>query len=127
MVTKTPEELGYTMPAEWEPHEGTWLIWPHNDTHADSQLHLEHLWIEMSVALCEHETVHIIVPDERRQEHLHHQLTYYGVNDRNLDVRLVPNDDVWVRDCGPIFLESWRSPPGTSTAGGNCILLIKTA
>ena len=50
----------------------------------------------------------IIVPDERRQEHLHHQLTYYGVNDRNLDVRLVPNDDVWVRDCGPIFLVNDR-------------------
>ena len=47
------------MPAEWEPHEGTWLIWPHEDTHEYSQLHLEHLWLEMTMALCEHETVHI--------------------------------------------------------------------
>src|SRR5271155_4954877 len=21
--------LGYRMPAEWEPHESTWLAWPH--------------------------------------------------------------------------------------------------
>ncbi len=104
MISQTPKDLGYHMPAEWEPHEGTWLIWPHNDTHEGSQLHLEHLWLEMTMALAEHETVHIIVPDERRREHLHHQLAYYGVNDRNLDVRVIANDDVWVRDCGPIFL-----------------------
>lgn len=104
MGTKTPNALGYSMPAEWEPHEGTWLIWPHNDTHEGTQLHLEHLWLEMTMALCEHEIVHIIVPDEPRREHLHHQLTYYGLNDRNLDILVFSNDDVWVRDCGPIFL-----------------------
>ncbi len=26
----TPRNLGYRMPAEWEPHEATWLAWPHN-------------------------------------------------------------------------------------------------
>ena len=26
----TPRELGFRMPAEWEPHEATWLAWPHN-------------------------------------------------------------------------------------------------
>lgn len=104
MTSGTPRELGYRMPAEWEAHEGTWLIWPHEDTLEDSQLHLEHLWLEMTMALCEHETVHIIVPDERRREHLNHQLTYYGLDDSILDVRIISNDDVWVRDCGPIFL-----------------------
>lgn len=92
------------MPAEWEPHEGTWLIWPHNDTREGSQLHLEHLWLEMTMVLYEHETVHIIVLDERRREHLHHQLTYYNLDDSKLDVRIISNDDVWARDCGPIFL-----------------------
>ncbi|HWQ92409.1 MAG TPA: agmatine deiminase family protein, partial [Clostridia bacterium] len=29
---RTPAELGYTMPAEWERHEATWLGWPHNPT-----------------------------------------------------------------------------------------------
>ena len=81
MRTKTPNDLGYYMPAEWESHEGTWLIWPHEDTHEDSQLHLEHLWLEMTVALCEHEIVHIIVPDERRRDHLRHQIHFYGINE----------------------------------------------
>ncbi len=26
----TPRALGYYMPAEWYPHEGTWFSWPQN-------------------------------------------------------------------------------------------------
>ena len=26
----TPRQNGYRMPAEWEPHEATWIAWPHN-------------------------------------------------------------------------------------------------
>ncbi len=104
MGTTTPNSLGYHMPAEWELHEGTWLIWPHNDTHEGSQLHLEHLWLTMTIALHEHENVHIVVTDERRCEHLQRQVTYYGLNGTNIDIHIIPNEDVWVRDCGPIFL-----------------------
>ena len=25
----SPAELGYRLPAEWEPHAATWLAWPH--------------------------------------------------------------------------------------------------
>lgn len=91
------------MPAEWEPHEGTWLIWPHNDTHEGSQIRLEHLWLEMTSALHKHETVHIVVTDTRREKHLQRQLQYYGLDD-NIEIHVIPNDDVWARDCGPIFL-----------------------
>ena len=24
-----PKKLGFRMPAEWEPHEATWIAWPH--------------------------------------------------------------------------------------------------
>ena len=29
---KSPEQMGFRMPAEWERHEGTWLGWPHELT-----------------------------------------------------------------------------------------------
>src|SRR5262249_15779701 len=29
---RTPREAGFRMPAEWEPHEATWVGWPHNRT-----------------------------------------------------------------------------------------------
>ena len=31
MVERTPAELGYRMPAEWERHEATWLSWPRRE------------------------------------------------------------------------------------------------
>src|SRR6266436_2670823 len=27
-IPKPPS--GFRMPAEWEPHEATWIVWPHN-------------------------------------------------------------------------------------------------
>ncbi|MCD6426456.1 MAG: agmatine deiminase family protein [Anaerolineales bacterium] len=115
MSLLTPKELGYRMPAEWEPHEGTWLIWPHEDTHKDSQLHLEHLWLEMTRVLQQFEVVHIIVPDQARREHLDHQIRYFGFSEKNLDIRIISNDDVWVRDCGPIFLVNDQGDLAVST------------
>src|SRR5437899_5273687 len=29
--TLTPAQMGYRMPAEWEPHAATWLTWPRPD------------------------------------------------------------------------------------------------
>ena len=29
---RTPASFGFSMPAEWETHEATWLGWPHNPT-----------------------------------------------------------------------------------------------
>jgi agmatine deiminase len=104
MNDKTPRDLGYYMPAEWEPHEGTWLIWPHDDTHKKSQLHLEHIWLEMTIALHENETVQIVVTDKARRDHLMQQIKYYGISESKIEVHVIPNNDVWVRDCGPIFL-----------------------
>ena len=28
---QTPRSLNFRMPAEWFPHEGTWLAWPSNE------------------------------------------------------------------------------------------------
>src|SRR5438128_10229831 len=30
-MAQTPAALGYRMPAEWEPHAGTWLSWPRRE------------------------------------------------------------------------------------------------
>ena len=30
ITERTPAFLGFSMPAEWETHEATWLAWPHN-------------------------------------------------------------------------------------------------
>jgi len=100
----TPAEAGFYMPAEWETHEGTWLQWPHDDTFPGHQMRLENFWLAMAMPLHQHEVVHIAVQDERRAEHVHHLLDYYGFDMGNIDLRIVPTDDVWTRDNGPIFV-----------------------
>jgi agmatine deiminase len=104
MQAKALREEGFFMPAEWECHEGTWLQWPHDDMHQDSQVRLEHLWIAMTAALHNDEIVHITVPDERGYDHLVQQFTYYGINQNQIDIHRIPTNDVWSRDNGPIFL-----------------------
>ena len=32
LLASPPAALGFSMPAEWEPHEATWLGWPHNES-----------------------------------------------------------------------------------------------
>jgi agmatine deiminase len=92
------------MPAEWEPHEGTWLQWPHDDQWLGYQLKLEKTWLEMTAALHEHEHVHIIVPDARHREHVEQQCHFFGISLKEIDFHIIPTNDVWVRDNGPIFV-----------------------
>jgi agmatine deiminase len=103
-MTNTPADQGFAMPAEWERHEGTWLQWPHDDTREGAQMHLEHVWLAMTEVLHQHETVHIVVPDEVRRDHVHQQIRYYGFDERAIEVHVFPTNDVWARDSGPIFL-----------------------
>ena len=115
MHNKKPKDSGFRMPAEWEPHEGTWLIWPHNDTHEGTQLRLENVWIEMTSVLHQNETVHIVATDEARCEHIQNQLNYYRLDESKIEIHIIPNDDVWVRDCGPIFVVSEDNESAVTT------------
>jgi len=101
---QNPEE--FRMPAIWEPHEGTWLAWPHQNTHPGQQLKLEKSWLEMTAVLHKHENVHIIVPDERQKAHVEHQLRIFDIGLENIDFYIIPTDDMWICDCGPLVVVS---------------------
>lgn len=94
----------YRMPAEWETHEGTWLQWPQEKLYRGYELKLEGMWLTMVDALHRHENVHIIVRDERQRDHVEHQLDYFEIGPANVDMYIIPTDDVWARDNGPIFV-----------------------
>ena len=62
--TKTPRQLGYRMPAEWEPHEATWLAWPHNPEDWPGKFAaIPWLYAEIVRLLAARERVHLIVED----------------------------------------------------------------
>jgi agmatine deiminase len=104
MGTQTPRNLGYSMPAEWEPHEGTWLQWPQNKIYSRYELKLEGIWLNLVDALNDHENVHLVVADERQRDHVAAQLQYHGIGLNNVDFFIISTDDVWARDKGPIFV-----------------------
>ncbi len=60
----TPRELGYRMPAEWEPNEATWLAWPHNPEDWPGKFAaIPWLYAEIVRLLSGREIVHLVVED----------------------------------------------------------------
>ncbi|MBI4411989.1 MAG: agmatine deiminase family protein [Deltaproteobacteria bacterium] len=107
---QTPRQLGYRMPAEWEPHEATWLSWPHNiETWPGKMEPIPGIWIEMIRHLVTGEKVHLNVNDEEMEKEARYLLKKADVNSSRVLFHRIPTDDCWMRDCGPIFVV--RSAP----------------
>lgn len=101
----SPEvETLYTMPEESEPHEGTWLQWPHHYQFGVAYRNsLDPTWVAMTQALVTSEKVHIVAYNETEKNRIINLLSNAGVPLANVDFRIYKTDDVWVRDNGPIY------------------------
>ncbi len=104
MAEELDKEQQYHMPAEWEKHEGTWLQWPHDGIFDGYQMRMERIWLVMVEALHQHENVHIIVRDERQRDHVAYLLRYFNISEDTVHLYVIPTNDVWVRDNGPIYV-----------------------
>lgn len=97
-------EVLYRMPEESEPHEGTWLQWPHHYQYGlDYRNSLDPTWVAMTEALVDSENVHIIAYDETEKSRITGLLNAAGVALDHVDFTILKTDDVWVRDNGPIY------------------------
>lgn len=96
------------MPAEWEPHSGVWLAWPHNLTYwSEREIgELETLYGSMVRALAGGETIEILVNDGDRAKAVAQKLRKDDIPLDRVNFHVIPTDDVWVRDYGPNFLVS---------------------
>ncbi|MEP7177206.1 MAG: agmatine deiminase family protein, partial [Gemmatimonadales bacterium] len=104
---------GYRMPAEWEPHRGTWLSWPHKHTTWPGNFDpVPAIFARMTRALSEREEVHINVAGPAMQSSVRSLLTDHGANTGNVYFHDHPTNDAWCRDHGPIFLR--RTAQGRS-------------
>jgi len=101
---KTPRERGYRQPAEWAPHEATWLSWPHNrDSWPGVFEGVEPAMVEFVRALAECEPVHINVLDADHERHVR-RLLAAAVAPERLELHRFPTNDAWARDHGAIFV-----------------------
>ena len=89
------------LPAEWEPHEATWVVWPHaSETWPACLDAAEAEFSELVHAIASCEPVHVLVQDEVHEQYVRDRIG------TEVTVRLhaVPTDDSWMRDTGPTFV-----------------------
>jgi agmatine deiminase len=110
-ISGTPRQQGYRMPAEWEPHEATWLAWPHNPEDWPGKFQpIPWVYAEIVRHLARVENVHILVEDGTAEKRARRILQRAQANPARVHFHLWPTDRVWTRDSGPIFV--WSNQPG---------------
>ena len=108
----------YIMPAEWEPHDATWIAWPHHEPDWPGKLGaIPWVYAEIVRALHTHERVEILCHDQIVRDAAAAMLAAHDVSSDGYRLHIVPTDRVWLRDSAPTFvwkdggsleLASWR-------------------
>lgn len=114
-VTASPRHLGFSFPAEWERHEGTWFSWPRPEgisfpgKYHTIPENLARIFHEIA----KRENVHINVPNENYERIVREQILRSKSNPGGLPPALlksrvtfhfIPTNESWCRDHGPAFL-----------------------
>lgn len=95
------------MPAEWEPHEATWLGWPHELTDWPGKFApIPWAFAEIVRHLSKVERVYLLVENRAAQSRVRAILEKSGANLDVVDFFLVPTDRGWMRDSGPICVRN---------------------
>jgi agmatine deiminase len=106
MLDKMPAALGYTMPAEFQPHRGTWLSWPHRESSWPGKFGpVPGVFVEMIRHLVPHEEVHLNVLGPEMEAEVRSRLASAGVPAARVFFHHNPTNDAWCRDHGPCFVQ----------------------
>ena len=117
ITAATPAELGYTMPAEWEPHAATWLGWPHNASDWPGKFEVI-AWVygEMVRKISAGENIRLIVRNAADEAFARRVFQHVGVDLRKIKFVSHPTNRGWTRDTGPIFVQRTLPKSPTSDA-----------
>jgi len=98
-LTSTPLRDGFWMPAEFEPHESTWMLWPERpDNWRRRALPAQEAFIAVARAIARFEPVTVGV-SARQFARARAALPAESVR-----VVELSSDDAWMRDTGPSFV-----------------------
>jgi agmatine deiminase len=111
----TPAELGFSMPAEWECHEATWLGWPHHPTDWPGKLDtIRWVYGEIARRLAPGEIVRLLVNHRTEAALARGYLARAGVDSRRIHFVTHRTNRGWTRDSGPIFVRRRGSKAETA-------------
>ena len=98
-LNTTPRTDGFRMPAEWETHSQTWMVWPQRpDNWRNGGKPAQAAFATVARAIAEFEPVTVCVSAgqyDNARARLDHA---------NIRLLEVTSDDAWVRDTGPTFV-----------------------
>lgn len=104
---QTPAALGFRMPAEWEPHEATWLAWPHERTDWPGKFAaIPWVYGEIVRHLSRVERVRILVGDIEMEQKARRVLQKSGAQLDAVEFFHAPTDRSWTRDYCPMFVRN---------------------
>jgi agmatine deiminase len=109
----TPAALGFRMPAEWEPHEATWLAWPHEVTDWPGRFApIPWVYGEIVRYLSRVEKVRILVQGADIEQKARRVLTKCGAQMEAVEFWQIPTNRSWTRDFCPIFVRAVNGERG---------------
>ena len=107
----------YRMPAEWEPHDATWLAWPHyKDDWPGKFKPIPWVYAEIVRHLSCHERVELIVNDLASEKRARKVLDRAHALSDNIRFHHWPTDRVWTRDSGCTFVTASKIPEAFTAA-----------
>jgi agmatine deiminase len=102
---KTPAELGFRLPAEWEPHEATWIGWPHNLTDWPGKFGpIPWVYAEIAKKITAGEILRVLVNSREHEARARRVLERAGANLSAIEFFRFPTNRGWTRDSGPMFV-----------------------
>jgi agmatine deiminase len=102
---RSPASLGFSMPAEWETHEATWLAWPHHPTDWPGKLNtIRWVYTEIVRKIAAGETIRMLVRSKQEAKTAARFLDRAGAGSSAVEFIVHPTNRSWTRDSGPLFV-----------------------
>lgn len=101
------DSAAWRLPAEWEPHEATWLAWPHNRKDWPGKFQaIPWVYSEIVRKIAPGEKVRILVNSGESEKRARSVLKRAGADMTQVEIYPFSTDRVWTRDYCPFFLQS---------------------
>ena len=105
-LTGTPSDHGFSFPAEWARHKGTWISWPRPEGISFPGRYHEAIEdiARLIAVLVAREEVHLNVPNDNYERQVRDFLRSRRVPLRRVFFHHIATNECWTRDHGPAFV-----------------------
>ncbi len=92
---------------EWGRQDAIVIVWPHAQSDwADCLNSIETFYTTLCCHICQHQELIIVAYNELHKLHIQQLLSNTQTNSRNISYAKVPTNDTWIRDYGPVCIQT---------------------